>query len=58
MAKVKITERTIATKLIDLEYLIYLYFQDELCMDELIKVDEKIQTRIKWSPMGLTIEQG
>ncbi len=58
MSKVKITSRIIEEYESDLEYPIYLYFQDELCNDELIKVEENYFLRIKYSAFGVEITQG
>lgn len=57
MTKVKINYTTTEQKEVDLEYPIYLYYQDELCNDELIKVDEKQRTIIKYDVFELSIKE-
>lgn len=39
----------------DLDLPIYLYFQDEFCYDELVKVTEKGKITIKYEPNSLSI---
>ena len=57
MSKVKIQVHTVEQKEVDLEYPIYLYFQDENDFDELIKIDEKYQLRITWDIFGVEIKK-
>jgi hypothetical protein len=57
MTKVKIKKHQIIEEETDFEYPVYLYFQDENCMDELIKVEENHQIRVKYSYFGVTIER-
>jgi hypothetical protein len=58
MTKVKVRIQEIKEIETDFEYPVYLYFQDEDCMDEYVKVEEKGFTRVKYSFFGLTIERG
>jgi hypothetical protein len=55
--KVKVTETKSETKEIDLEYPIYLYFQDELCHDELMMIKEDCQIIVKYDVLSLVIER-
>ena len=55
--KVKCKVREITEKELDLEYPYYLYFQDELCNDELIKVFPKYEIVVKYEVGGLKIEK-
>ena len=57
MAKLTITQREITEKETDIELPIYLYTQDEDCMDEYIKWDGKLQTIIKHNWFGYTVER-
>jgi hypothetical protein len=57
MAKVKVTETKTESREIDMEYRIYLYFQDELCNDELVMVKEDFKITVKWDIMSLAIEK-
>lgn len=57
MSKVKIIKRQNIDVQTDLDYPIYLYFQDEDCLDELVKVDEKYAIIVKYSHFGVTIEK-
>jgi hypothetical protein len=54
--KVKCKVREITEKELDLEYPYYLYFQDELCQDELVKVYPKYQVIVKYDSFGFKIE--
>lgn len=55
--KLKITQRNITEKETDIDLPIYLYTQDEDCMDEYIKWDGKLQTIIKHNWFGYTVEK-
>jgi len=59
MAKVKIKVKEIKSteKETEFEYPVYLYFQDEDCLDELVKIEEHFQTTIKYSHFGVKIEK-
>ena len=54
--KVKCTVREITEKELNLEYPYHLYFQDELCQDELVKVYPNYQVTVKYDSFGLKIE--
>jgi len=41
----------------DLELPVYLYFQDELCNDELIMITDEYQLKVKYSYRSLVIEK-
>lgn len=41
----------------DLELPVYLYFQDELCNDELIMITDEYQLKVKYSYCSLVIEK-
>lgn len=55
--KLKITERKLIQKETNIDLPIYLYSQDEYCMDEYIKWDGKEQTIIKYNWFGFTVER-
>ena len=55
--KVKCKVREITEKELDLEYPYYLYFQDEMCNDELVKVFPKYEIVVKYEVGGLKIEK-
>lgn len=55
--KVKCKVREVTEKELDLEYPYYLYFQDELCNDELVKVFLKYEIVVKYEVGGLKIEK-
>lgn len=55
--KVKCKVREVTEKELDLEYPIYLYFQDEMCNDELVKVFPKYEIVVKYEVGGLKIEK-
>ena len=57
MTKVKLRETKVVETEAEIEYPIYLYFQDELCRDELIMINEKHQITIKYSNMALEIRK-
>jgi hypothetical protein len=57
MMKVKCKVKEITEKELDLEYPYYLYFQDELCNDELIKVFPKYEIIVKYEVGGFKIEK-
>jgi len=55
--KVKVRNVTTEFEEIDLEYPIYLYFQDEMCHDELVAIlDEKSSITVKFDTFGFKIE--
>lgn len=51
----KIVKRAFTEVETDLELPVYLYFQDELGMDELVKITEQEKITIKYSYHSLTI---
>lgn len=55
--KVKCKVRQVTEKELDLEYPCYLYFQDEMCNDELIKVLHEYEVVVKYEVGGLKIEK-
>jgi hypothetical protein len=55
--KVKCKVREVREKELDLEYPYYLYFQDEMCNDELIKVFPEYEIVVKYEVGGLKIEK-
>lgn len=55
--KVKCKVRQVTEKELDLEYPIHLYFQDEMCNDELIKVFHEYEIVVKYEVGGLKIEK-
>ena len=55
--KVKCKVREITEKELDLEYPYYLYFQDEVCNDELVKIFPKYEIGVKYEVGGLKIEK-
>ena len=55
--KVKCKVREITEKELDLEYPYYLYFQDEMCNDELVKVFPKYEIVVKYEVGSLKIEK-
>jgi len=56
MSKV-IVRKTIATNYqSELDYPIYLNFQNEDCLDELVKVDEKYRITVKHNHFGFEID--
>ena len=58
MSKVKVINREVTEKETEFDYPIYLYFQDEDCHDEYVKVDEKYYIKIKDTHFNSTIEVG
>lgn len=57
MSKVKVITREVKEKELDLEYPIFLHFQDELWHEELIAIlDEKCKITIKYDLFELTIK--
>jgi len=56
MSKVKVRCQHFSEKEMDFEYPIYLNFQDEDCMDELVKIDEKHRISVKHNHFGFTVE--
>ena len=57
MSKVIISETKTIKKELELEYPIYLYFQDENCNDELVMVNEKYSIKVKYEFYSLVIEK-
>ena len=55
--KVKCKVRQVTEKELDLEYPYYLYFQDEMCNDELVKVFLNYEVVVKHEVGGLKIEK-
>ena len=55
--KVKCKVRQVTEKELDLEYPYYLYFQDEMCNDELVKVFLNYEVVVKYEVGGLKIEK-
>lgn len=55
--KVKCKVREVTEKELDLEYPYYLYFQDEMYNDELVKVFPKYEIVVKYEVGGLKIEK-
>ena len=55
--KVKCKVRQVTEKELDLEYPYYLYFQDEVCNDELVKIFTKYEIVVKYEVGGLKIEK-
>ena len=57
MSKVKVVTREVKEKELNLEYPIFLYFQDELCYDELVAIlDEKCKITVKYDVFEFTIK--
>lgn len=55
--KVKCKVREITEKELDLEYPYYLYFQDEMCNDKLVKVFPEYEIAVEYEVGGLKIEK-
>ena len=55
--KVKCKVRQVTEKELDLGYPYYLYFQDEMCNDELVKVFLNYEVVVKHEVGGLKIEK-
>ena len=55
--KVKCKVRQVTEKELDLEYPIHLYFQDEMCNDELVKVFPEYEVVVKYEVGGLKVEK-
>ena len=55
--KVRCKVREVKEKELDLEYPYYLYFQDEMCNDELIKVFPEYEIVVKYEVGGFKIEK-
>ena len=56
MSKVKVITREVKEKELDLEYPIFLYFQDELCNDELVAIlNDKCKITVKYNTLGFDI---
>lgn len=53
--KLKVIKREFKEVETDLELPVYLYFQDELCNDELVKLTEKEKITIKYDYNSFTI---
>jgi len=57
MAKVKIVETKRIVTEADIDYPVYFHFQDELCNNTLVKVDESYYIEVKYD-MGYIITTG
>lgn len=57
MSKVKVITHNIVEEETKYDYPVYLYFQDEDCLDEYIKVCENYIIRVKQNHFGFTIEK-
>ena len=55
--KVKCKVRQVTEKELDLDYPYYLYYQDEMCNDELVKVFHNYEIVVKYEVGGLKIEK-
>ena len=55
--KTTIVRHLLKQKELDLEYPYYLYFQDEVCNDELIKVFPEYEIVVKYEVGGMKIEK-
>ena len=53
--KVKVRKQETIIKEIDLEYPIYLYFQDEDCNDEIVMVNENMKVTVKFDIFGIEV---
>lgn len=53
--KLKVIKREFKEVETNLDLPVYLYFQDELCNDELVKITEKEKITIKYDYTGFTI---
>jgi hypothetical protein len=53
--KLKIIKRKTETVETDIELPVYLYFQDEFCNDELVKITDKCKIAVKWDTSSVTI---
>ena len=54
--KVKVVTREVKETELDIEYPVYLYFQDEWCYDELIAIiDERCKITVKEDTFGFNI---
>ena len=55
--KLKTIKRQITEVETELELPVYLYFQDELCNDELVMINETHQIKVKYDFCSLVIEK-
>lgn len=55
--KVKCKVREITEKELDLEYPIFLYWQDELCYDTLVKLYPNYEIVVSFDVLGVKIEK-
>ncbi len=55
--KLKTIKRQITEVETDIDLPAYLYFQDEMCNDELVMITEKHQIKVKWDFHSLIIEK-
>ena len=56
MSKVKVVTREVKEKELDLEYPIFLHFQDKFCNEELIAIlSEKCKITVKYDIFGVSI---
>lgn len=55
--KLKTIKREISEIETELELPVFLYFQDELCNDEVIMIDKDYQLKVKYSYGSLVIEK-
>ena len=53
--KLKVLRRENKEVLTDLELPVYLYFQDEFCNDEVVKITERAKITVKFLYYGVTI---
>lgn len=56
MSKVKVRCQYFTDKEMDFEYPVYLNFQDDYCMEELVKIDENFKISVKHNFFGFSIE--
>ena len=56
--KLKTIKREITEIETELELPVFLYFQDELCNDELVMITDKYQLKVKYDYGSLVIEKG
>ena len=55
--KVVVSEMKRIDKELDIDYPIYLYFQDESCNDELLMITKDYQIKVKYEYFSLVIEK-
>ena len=56
-SKVVVSEMKRVDKELEIEYPIYLYFQDESCNDELLMITKDYQIKVKYEYFSLVIEK-